>query len=402
MKSVKIGDIFKITSGGTPNRDRRDYYENGNIPWVKTGDLKNKYLYQTSEFINEAGLQNSSAKIFPKNTVLIALYGATIGACSILKISAATNQACAALLPTEKVKENYLYYYLNYIKPKFISLAVGGAQPNISSSILKSTLFPLPPLDVQKKIATVLDKADSLRQKRREAIEKLDQLVQSVFLNMFGDPEINRKGWEIKTLSEVTTLITDGVHAKPNYVREGVPFISVLNITTGRLDFNNCKFISVDDHKKFSKRCRPEYLDILYTKVGATYGRPALVDIDKEFSIYVSVALIKPQHKIINPYFLKETLANVALKKQADKAIKGIGVPDLHLIEIKKFKIPLPPMELQQKFVEITKKINEERNELKKFSTYIDNLFNSLLQKAFRGDLKFNDRVFAELEEAVT
>ncbi|WP_270804262.1 restriction endonuclease subunit S [Aeromonas sp. QDB02] len=111
---VKLGEIFKITSGGTPSRSKREYYENGSIAWIKTGDLHNKFITHASEFITEAGLQSSSTRIYPKNTILVAMYGATIGACSILKIEACTNQACAAFTPNEKVDTLFLYYLFIY------------------------------------------------------------------------------------------------------------------------------------------------------------------------------------------------------------------------------------------------------------------------------------------------
>lgn len=113
MKFERLGDIVTITSGGTPLTSKREFYDNGTIPWVKTGDLKVRHLSKVSDKITQLGLENSSAKIFPVNTVLVAMYGATIGACSILKIEAATNQACAALLPSEKINHDYLFFYLN-------------------------------------------------------------------------------------------------------------------------------------------------------------------------------------------------------------------------------------------------------------------------------------------------
>jgi type I restriction enzyme S subunit len=139
MKFERLGDIVTITSGGTPLTSKREYYDNGTIPWVKTGDLKVRHLSKVSDKITQLGLENSSAKIFPVNTVLVAMYGATIGACSILKIEAATNQACAALLPSEKINHDYLFFYLNSIKQELINKGIGGGQPNISATILKNT-----------------------------------------------------------------------------------------------------------------------------------------------------------------------------------------------------------------------------------------------------------------------
>ncbi len=383
----KIGDVFTVSSGGTPIRNKPEYYVNGNIPWVKTGDLKGKYVNNPDEFITEEALKNSSAKLFPEKTVLLAMYGATIGACSILPFEAATNQACAALLPSKKCDEIYLYYFLKSFQDELIKMGVGGAQPNISSGKIKQIAIPLPPLDTQKKIAAILDAADAYRQKTKTLIDKYDQLAQSLFLDMFGDPVKNPKGIKIVRLGDVTTKITDGVHAKPDYTESGVPFISVKDVTTGTLKFDDCKFISKTDHEKFTKRTTPEYLDILYTKVGATYGRPAIIDTKNEFSIYVSVALIKPDHSKINAYFLKDALANPAVKRQADKSIKGIGVPDLHLNMIKEFLIPLPDFSLQKQFADRIEAIEVQKQQAQASLQKAEDLFNSLLQRAFKGEL---------------
>ncbi len=115
MNYKSLDSFFEIVSGGTPNRSNPEYY-GGNIPWIKTGDLKNKYIVNSPEKITELGLNNSSAKVFPVNTVLVAMYGATIGACSILNIEAATNQACAAFLPSEEINHEFLYYYVKNIR----------------------------------------------------------------------------------------------------------------------------------------------------------------------------------------------------------------------------------------------------------------------------------------------
>ena len=135
---IKLGELHKISSGGTPSRKINDYYENGTIPWVKTGDLKGLYVLKPSESITEEALKNSSAKLFPSDTLLIAMYGATIGACSILNFNAATNQACAALLPSDKVNTLFEFFFFREFKKELIKMGVGGAQPNISAGLLKN------------------------------------------------------------------------------------------------------------------------------------------------------------------------------------------------------------------------------------------------------------------------
>ena len=189
---MKLGDIVQIASGGTPNKHNLEYYKNGSVPWVKTGDLKSKYVLEDVERITQLGLENSSAKLFPAQTVLVAMYGATIGACSILPYEASTNQACAALLPSNKITSDYLYYFICSKKEKFVEDGVGGAQPNISAGYLKNDLISLISIDKQKEIAINLDKVARLIDLCNTILKKLDLLVKARFVEMFGDPVINQ------------------------------------------------------------------------------------------------------------------------------------------------------------------------------------------------------------------
>ena len=270
---------------------------------------------------------------------------------------------------------------------EMVKRATGASYPAVSDSIIKSSKIPLPPLDEQRHIAAILDKADAIRRKRQESIRLTEEFLRSTFLEMFGDPVTNPKRVKVVQLSEITTRITDGVHQKPNYTVTGIPFISVKDITSGVLKFENCKYVSLVDHQKFTKRCKAERNDILYTKVGATYGRPALVDTDQEFSLYVSVCLIKPQRKLVDPFYLNAVLRTSAIKNQADQRIKGIGVPDLHLDQIQKFLIPLPSMKEQLEFARKVAAIENLKTHHVVSHDELNILSNSLTHRAFRGEL---------------
>ena len=139
-----LSDICDTTSGGTPSRKVQEYYQNGTIPWVKSGELENNIILDTEEYITEEALANSSAKIFPAGTLLIALYGATIGKLAFLGIPAATNQAVCAIFENKKVSLKYLYYYLLFKRSDLVKQGIGGAQPNISQAILKKLIIPYP------------------------------------------------------------------------------------------------------------------------------------------------------------------------------------------------------------------------------------------------------------------
>ncbi|EAI5398121.1 hypothetical protein BVH40_07240 [Campylobacter upsaliensis] len=153
---VKLGDICEIVSGGTPSRDKIEYWHNGTIPWVKIADVKNNVVNQTQEFITELGLENSSAKIFKKGTLLYTIF-ATLGETAILNIDAATNQAIAALIETYDYDTKFLMYCLMSMKDYVNSLGRGVAQNNINQTMLKNFTIPLPPLKEQQEIVKKLD-----------------------------------------------------------------------------------------------------------------------------------------------------------------------------------------------------------------------------------------------------
>lgn len=278
----------------------------------------------------------------------------------------------------------FLFHYLasSFFQKQKDRLSIGATQKAINNEKFKKIFIPEISYEDQKRIVKILDEANTLRQKRKQAINLLDDYVNSTFFNMFVNNR-EEKNISLVNLEKLTSKITDGVHAKPQYTESGAPFISVKNITTTKLKFEDCKFISLVDHQNFTKRCKAEFDDILYTKVGATYGRACIVDIKKEFSLYVSVALIKPRKDLVDPIFLKAVLNSSYVKRQADKSVKGAGVPDLHLIEIKKFKIPLPSMEEQKKFSKLVLKSEILKQKMLVQSEEMEKQFQALMQKSF-------------------
>lgn len=201
--SVSVEEFCITGSGGTPSRSNSDFY-GGSIPWVKSGELREAIILDTEEKITEDAIKKSSAKIVPAGAILLAMYGATIGRLAILGVEAATNQAICNIRPDVTVADTrYVYRALEAKVPELIGQASGGAQPNISQEKIRKLRIPLPPLDEQKRIAAILDKADALRRKRRQALALLESLTQSIFLEMFGDPVSNPKGIHKTTLGEL-------------------------------------------------------------------------------------------------------------------------------------------------------------------------------------------------------
>lgn len=341
---VKIGDVFKTSSGGTPLRNKKEYFENGTIPWLKSGEVAQGFIYKAEEYITEDGLQNSSAKLFPVNSVLVAMYGATAGQVGILKFEATTNQAVCAIYPNEKVIPEYLYAILKQKTQAFVDLSGGGGQPNISQQIIKDFEIPLPPLEIQQQIVNEI-----------EVYQKIIDGAKQVVNNYKPIISINPE-WEIVELGEVCEKITDGTHQTPTYFEKGCMFLSSKNVTSGKIDWENIKYIDEVQHNQMQKRVSPKLNDILLAKNGTT-GIAAIVDKDVSFDIYVSLALLRPSKKII-PRYLLHCINSTDAKRQFNERLKGIGVPNLHLMEIKEVSIPLPSLDEQTIIVQ---RIEEEQ-----------------------------------------
>jgi len=212
----KLGSLCKTGAGGTPLKSKSENYKNGTIPWLRSGEVNNKNITDCEIRITETGLNNSSAKLFPPRTVLIAMYGATAGQVGILNFECSTNQAVCGILPNDNFVPEFLYYFFLKFKEELIAQAVGGAQPNISQQKIKNTLIPNITLEEQKQIVTLLDEAFKAIDQAKANIEKniinAKELFQSKLNDIFSQ---KGDGWEEKKFSEIFKLKSgDGLTAK--------------------------------------------------------------------------------------------------------------------------------------------------------------------------------------------
>ena len=199
------------------------------------------------------------------------------------------------------------------------------------------------------------------------------------------------KSWNYYRLEDVTYLVTDGTHHTPSYIEKGIRFLSVKNVRPFSIKDDYIKYISEEEHAQLVKRCNPENGDILYTKVGATFGYAYKIELDYEFSIFVSLCLIKPVYKYLVSDFLELLMNSEIVFRQARQRVSGSGVPDLHLIEIRDFKIPLPAVEEQHQIVrEIESRLSvcdKVEQNITEGLEKSEALRQSILKKAFEGKL---------------
>ena len=400
----RLGIIGVWGAGATPEKSNNAYYANATIPWLVTGDLNDGVIKDIPGRISELALKQTSVRLNPKDSVLIAMYGATIGKLGILSFPATTNQACCACQPFEGIDNWYLFYYLLAQRESFRKRGEGGAQPNISKEKIIATLVPIPPYEEQKRIVEAIEKFepliaeyDKLEQQAKkldgEIFDKLKKSIlqyairgklvpqdssdepASVLLSkikaekekLIKEGKIKKEkplspitdsekpfdipdSWQWVRLGELATKFTDGTHSTPKYVLAGVPFLSVKDMSRGFLDFSNTKFISEEEHEILYKRCNPEKGDLLITKVGTT-GIPVIVDTDKQFSLFVSVALMKFSKRYLDVNFLKELINSPLVQQQAQENTRGVGNKNWVLDDIRNTIVPLLPLNEQKRIV---------------------------------------------------
>ena len=379
----KLGEVFTIASGGTPDKGNPFYYENGTIPWVKTGDLKNQYVPTGIDCITEEGLNNSSAKLFPPHTVLVAMYGATIGACSILSYEAATNQACAAFLPNENVLPTYLYYFLSSKRDQFVKDGVGGAQPNISAGYLKNVQFDLVPVRQQEVIVERLDKIENLIALRKEQLAKLDQLVKSRFIELFGTYPDNPMGWETGTIRDVVADVRYG-SSRPAVDGGKYPYLRMNNITYGgELDLSDTKRIDVPESEL--AKCTVRRGDVLFNRTNSKelVGKTCVYNRDEMMVLAGFVIRVRVTDRVL-PEFLSAFL-NTDFSKQMLLGMckAAIGQANINAQEMQNIGLYLPPIELQQRFVQLKEQTDKSKLAIQQSLDKLELLKKSLMQEYF-------------------
>ncbi|QEK13581.1 restriction endonuclease subunit S [Crassaminicella thermophila] len=339
-----------------------------------------------------------------ENDILMSLTG-NVGRVGILRKSmlpAALNQRVACLrIKNKAVDFKFLYYYLN--SDQFENLCIenskGIAQKNLSTVFLKNVLIPLPALETQKKIVEVLDKAQELIDLRKKQIELLDELIQSIFYDMFGDPVTNPKGWDVRKLKDISTKIINGTTPKGGkqvYVEDGIVFLRSQNVWKNRLLLDDVAYIDNETHTKMAKSSL-KYKDILMTKTGrintenSSLGRAAMfLGEDDSANINGHVYLIRLQKNIIHEFVLFILTTNEYREYIRSVCVGGIDKRQINKEHLQNFPIILPPIELQNQFAEMLQKIEEQKQLMQQSLIEMENNFNCLVQRAFKGEL-FNE-----------
>ena len=335
MKKVKLGEICEVQAGGTPSRNKKEFWVQGNIPWVKIKDINSKYISKVEEHITELGLQFSSAKLFSRGTILYTIF-ATIGEVAILDIDAATNQAIAGLhLKSEKVLKEYLYFFLLSIKNRVKNDSRGVAQNNINLTYLKNIEVPIVENSIQQEICNNLTKINQIITLRNQQLIELSNLVKSRFNEMFGDPISNSLKLPIKKFEKVVTL------------QRGFD-LPIQNRQVGEINvWGSNGIVATHTESKV-------------TEQGIVTGRSGSIGkvyvTEKEYWPLNTTLFSKELHGN-NPIFLKYLLEAFKLERFNN----GTGVPTLNRNIVHKEDIIYVPLSLQNEFADFVAQVDKSQ-----------------------------------------
>ena len=286
------------------------------------------------------------------------------------------------------IDRKYFYFLIKTKIVEMLSNVHGSTMKHITKGRFDSIQVALPPFPIQKQIAEILEKADQAKQKRKEANRLTEQFLQSAFIEMFGDPVKNTYRYPVLALDEVCKKLTDGTHNSPkNYEIGKYKYITAKNIKKHGIDLSDITYVGEEDHKSIYARCNPEYGDILFIKDGATTGIAQVNTLKEEFSMLSSLALFKLNKALINSFYLRDYLNNDFVYKGIRNSMGGAAITRLTIQKLKRIEIIVPPISHQEQYANLVQKTEALKEKQKQSEQELDNLFNSLMQKAFRGEL---------------
>jgi type I restriction enzyme S subunit len=386
---VKLGTIGNFKSGGTPIRSKSEYFE-GNIPWITTISLGKTFINESDavEYISAEAIENSSTKLIKENSIMVGIR-VGVGKLSVNTVPMCTNQD---IISIENINERQIYkpYIVQCIKsyqPYFESQKRGATIQGINSKILRSLDIPLPPLETQKKIAKNLDTAAELLAMYKQQLAELDNLIKSIFYDMFGDPDNNSYGWEVsllKDIAEIVSGVTKGRKLKETN-KITIPYMRVANVQDGHLNLADIKQIEVTDLE--IKKYRLNKGDLLMTEGGDPdkLGRCAIWNGEVPLCIHQNhIFRVRLNQEQILPEYASCLIGSLYGKKYFFRAAKQTtGIATINSKQLHYFPMLIPDIKLQHKFKNFVTKIEEQKTLVKKAIDETQYLFDCLMSEYF-------------------
>ena len=405
---TKMDSVAQWGSGGTPSRRNPDYY-GGQIPWVKTGELNDDYIYETEETITEEGLKCSSAKLYPINTIIIAMYGATVGKVGILGVEATTNQACACGVCSSAVNYQYLFYYAWSQKDIFIDLARGGAQPNISQEIIKNHPIPIPPLAEQQRIVDRIEslfaKLDEAKEKAQEVVDGYDARRAAILHKAFTGEltaewriinGIGNDSWKTCKFDDCINVMQNGLAKRKGDSGEPYVVLRLANLSEDGFDENDLREIVLDEKEQKSYELHSD--DVLMVRVNGSkdnVGKQYQITSQKKWAFCDHIIRIRYANNVLPEYMVYYSKSSKYRQYIKENMVSTAGQNTISRKGMARLQVPIPTIGEQERIASILTDLFEKERQAVEASRQvidqIDNMKKSILARAFRGELGTND-----------
>lgn len=380
---VRLGDVCTIVSGTTPKTGTKEYWD-GELNWITPAELSDDIdiIYKTERKITNKAVTDSSLKLLPVGTVLLSSR-APIGKVAIVGSPMYCNQGFKNLICSNSIFNKFLYWFLKGKKDFLNSLGRGATFKEISKSIVEDIQISLPSLSEQKRIAAILDKATEIITLRKQQIEKLDLLVKSRFIEMFGDPVQNEKGWPIVALEEIAAIRIGPFGSllhKEDYIEGGHALVNPSHIVEGKICIDSRLTISPEKYNELNAY-HLEVDDIVLGRRGEM-GRCAVIH-SAGLLCGTGSMIIRP-NKRMKPYFLQTILSSPTYKKTIEDRAVGITMMNLNVPTVSALPIPLLPLDLQENFIAILQQVDKTKSTLQQSLEKLELNYKALMQTYFR------------------
>ena len=359
VEHKRIGDFAVCFPGATPKTTHPEYWENGTIPWMSSGEVNQEEVTFTEKKITQKGYDETSTKMVPVGTVVIALagQGKTRGKVAITRIPLCTNQSLCAIVVDETVISKYLFHYLRSQYARIREISSGdGTRGGLNLKMIKAYVVPVPPIEVQEEIVCILD----------SYTEKIDELIQNLMTeitarktqyNYYRDKllkaETNAHKYKLGEIATVTKLAGFEFTNYVTYSENGnIIALRGLNVKNGRLDLHDVKYVDKSDFSKL-ERSKLHIGDMLFTYVG-TVGQVAIVDEEDKYYLAPNVALIRCDKEVLLPQYMKYYFQTTQFwDKQIRRLLQSSSMQNIPMEKIRKFEIAVPPLDVQNRIVNV-------------------------------------------------
>ena len=382
---VKLKDIFDLQMGKTPSRSNLEYWNTTDYKWISIADLTktSKYIFETKEYLSKSAIKDSGIKVIPANTVVMS-FKLSIGKTAITKEDMYSNEAIMAFKDKHVINiiPEYIFYLFKYKNWEECSnKAVMGK--TLNKATLSEIEVVICSIEKQRQIVNILDKIMSAVDGRKQELQLLDELIKARFVEMFGDPVKNPKGWEVVTIGDIVTEVRYGT-SKPAVEGGKYPYLRMNNLTAdGHLDLNDLKYIDIPDDE--IEKCVVRKGDVLFNRTNSIelVGKTVVFDLQEDMIIAGYIIRVRLNKRLL-PEILSQYMNLEALKDILRSMAKGaVNQANINAQELQSIKVYIPDMELQKQFIEMKNQVDKSKVAVQKALDETQILFDSLMQKYF-------------------